>query len=150
VPEGAVVILFEGGNVNASLTLSGLQSGQVLTLRVSVSGKKAKIVDNDDEGDDDDKGDKDDDTDCQSGDCDDDGDGEGKYYSVSGTITSIEGSEICIDDKTIRVDKKTVVKDQNGMPMSLGSLEVGMYVEVEATKMKDGTIVAYKIKLKDC
>lgn len=43
LPGGSVTLQFQGSGVNATLTLSGLESGQTLTITVRVSGSDAEV-----------------------------------------------------------------------------------------------------------
>lgn len=125
LPSGSVELRFEGSGVDARLEIEGLQDGQTLDITVRVSGTSASRVD--DDGDDDDEAE----------------------VEFRGTIDSVGTSSLMVSGRTVMVDDGTRILDGDNLPITLGSLTVGDFVEVEAIAQADGSLLGTKIKLED-
>ena len=64
-------------------------------------------------------------------------------------INSIVGSDVTVNGITFSTDSNTVFLDNNRMPVTIASLEVGMWVEVKGFKKTDGTYYASRIQIED-
>lgn len=64
-------------------------------------------------------------------------------------IEDINGSSITVSGLTFKTDSNTVVLDNNRLPISFSSLQIGMLVEIKGFKQADGSILAVKIKIED-
>lgn len=71
-----------------------------------------------------------------------------EYMEIEGTIDSLGANLLVVGDNQIMVaDNTKIVRDDKALPFS--ELQVGMEVEVYATRKDDGSLVALKIKIED-
>jgi len=122
LPSGSVELHFEGSGVDARLEIEGLQDGLTLNITVRVSGSSASRVDDDDDG---------------------------AEVEFRGTIDSVGTSSLVVEGRTVMVDDDTRILDRDNLPVPLGSLGAGDFVEVEAIAQPDGSLLGKKIELED-
>jgi len=120
VPAGTVTLHFQGPGVDARLTVSGLVDGQVLTLKVHVSGSSAQTT--------------------STPTCAPTSD-----VKFTGILEQISSTELIVSGR--RVDLGALQKVwRNGRRTTLDSLEVGEKVKVWGTLRGDGVVVAEEIE----
>ena len=120
VPAGTVTLIFEGPGGTAHLTVEGLQDGQVLSLRVHLSGGTATIADQEP---------------CSPT----------KETKLTGALDSMSGTQLVIAGQA--VDASQVRKVWRGPKRTqLDTLVVGEKVKVWGTLTGDGVILAEEIQ----
>jgi hypothetical protein len=120
VPSGTVTLIFEGPDVNARVTVSGLVDGQVLSLECTVTGATVEITTP---------------PQCAST----------KKTKITGILESKSGTQLVVGGQ--RVDASEVRKVwRGGSRTELEYVEVGEKVKVWGTLKGDGVLVAEEIK----
>ncbi len=120
VPAGSVALLFEGGGVNARLTVSGVLDGQVMSLEVQVSGSDVQIT-----------------TPAYCTPT--------KYTKITGPLEQMSGTQLQVSGT--QVDASQVAKVWRGeRRIELEHLVVGEKVKVWGTLDGNGVLVAEEIK----
>ena len=125
VPSGTVELRFQGSGVDARLAITGLSTGQTLTITVRASGSQASLESDDDDQD--------------------------HEAELRGAIQSIDlaTSSLVVAGKKVVVNASTRILGQHDAPLTLKDLKVGQTVEVEGTAQADQSILARKVKLED-
>ena len=122
VPSGDVTLQFTGPGTNASVTISGVTSGQQLQISVSVSGSSASL---------------------------DSEHGSDGSVQIEGLIGSIDatGGTIVVNGTTISVPATATIT-HGSTTLQLSDLQVGQRVHVKGSN-QSGTVVATQIMLQD-
>ncbi len=68
---------------------------------------------------------------------------------IIGAIDSLGTNFIMVQGYTIVADTNTVILDANFQPITLSDLQKGQIVKVKGFVQEDGTVLAYRIKVKD-
>ncbi|MDX1531473.1 MAG: DUF5666 domain-containing protein, partial [Rhodothermales bacterium] len=77
---------------------------------------------------------------------DEDGEGDDEV-EVEGFIEELGADFLVVDGLTFLVDDATEVRGEDGEPILFGDLTVGTFVEVEATVLDDGRLLALEIEV---
>jgi len=119
VPAGTVILHFQGPGVDARLTVSGLLEGQVLSLKVHVSGTTAEAT--------------------TAPTC-----SPTSEVKFTGVLESVSGSMLVVGGRS--VDTSEIRKVWRGdHRTTLDDLEIGEKVKVWGTLRGDGVVVAEEI-----
>jgi uncharacterized protein DUF5666 len=144
VPEGSATLQFRGSGVDAQLAVSGLSTGQVLSITVQVSGTQAVLAPapaatpsplptpsprpsptpspspgNEDN------------------------------VELRGAVQSVSAPNFTVNGRLIRTNGGTRFLDRNNNATGFGALRAGQPVEVEGNAQADGSVLAFKVKLED-
>ncbi|MDE3155120.1 MAG: hypothetical protein KGN76_08450 [Acidobacteriota bacterium] len=124
VPAGDVTLQFTGPNTNASVTISGVASGQQLQITVTVSGSSASL-------------------DSEHG------GGNNSSVQLEGLIGSIDltARTIVVNGTTVSVPATASIT-HGSTTLQLSDLQVGQRVHVKGTN-QSGTVVATQVMLQD-
>ncbi len=68
---------------------------------------------------------------------------------IIGAIDSLGSDFIMVQGYVIVVDTNTVILDANFQPITLADLQKGQIVKIKGFVQEDGTVLAYRIKVKD-
>ena len=68
---------------------------------------------------------------------------------LRGTIQSISAPNFTVGGRLIRTSGSTRFLDRNNNPTGFGALTVGQPVEVEGSTQRDGSVLAFKVKMED-
>jgi len=134
VPPGDVQITISGGGVNATLTVGGVQAGQTIKLKITVSGTSGSI--DSDERDDDDA---------------DDEDGQ-DTRELEGRIESVlSASSLMVSGQVVTTTSSTVIR-KGDATILFSELVVGLRVHVKGTMdstTTPATLAATEIKVQN-
>lgn len=143
VPPGTVTLTFSGADINASLTLTGVNAGDRIEIEVRLEGTRAHLEadrrhhegDADDDDDDDADGERDDD-DREDG------------IEVEGPISELAGScpmlTFTVAGRHVSTSDATSFRDT-----TCGALTNTVRVEVHGILNEDGTVAAGRVELDD-
>ena len=131
VPAGSVALRFQGPGVDATLEISGLAPGQVLTINVHVAGSEASLTPAGSPSPSPSPGD------------------DGEQVELRGPITALGSSSLVVSGKTVAVSAATKIEGHQHVTLTFVDLKVGDSVEVEGTAQTDGSVLATKIKVED-
>ena len=120
VSPGRAELRFEGSGIDARLEIEGLESGQTLTVTVSVSGSSASRVDDN-----------------------------GSEVTLRAKVDSVGGASLVVGGRTVRVDASTRLLGRSNETVALSAFRPGDSVEVEGIPQPDGSLLATKVKLED-
>lgn len=118
VPAGRVELHLEGTDVDARVTIEGLQNGEMITVTIRVSGNSAALVD-DDQGE----------------------------VEFKGIVDSVDATSLVVDGRTVHVDASTRLLDAKGLSIPLSGFNKGDRVEVKGTAEADGSVRATLVKI---
>lgn len=107
VPSGDVKLHFSGDGIDATVTLSSVQSGQSIEIKVTVSGSTGSI-----------------DSDSRKG-------GDATERELEGKVESLGADALVVAGQSVRVNASTVVR-QDGRTMAFSDIKVGTRVHVKA------------------
>jgi hypothetical protein len=133
VPPGDVQLRFAGNGVSATVTLTGVQAGDRITVTISLNGNgNSARVDSDrrNRGNDDDEDDDDDDNEVS-----------GAVSGLTGTCPAIT---FTVRATTIRTNSATRFDDGSCVQIANGTR-----VEAKGARQPDGSILATKVELDD-
>lgn len=132
VPPGTVTLTFTGEGVSASITLNNVQAGDEIRIEVRLNGTNARIEsENRRHGDDD----------------DDDDENRDEANEVKGTVSALSGTcpalTFTVGTRVVRTGSATVFDDR------CTDVRNGVRVEVNGTRMNDGTFTAARVEVDD-
>jgi hypothetical protein len=131
VPPGDVQIRITGAGVDVTLGVNGVQAGQTIKLKITVSGTGGSI-----------------DSDSRNDSPADPG-----RRELEGRIeTIVDGSSLIVSGQLVTTDSNTVVRKGDDTTMSFADLEVGMRVHVKGTMDSNGvspSLLASEIKVQN-
>ena len=132
VPPGDVQLRFAGNGVNATVTLTGVQATDHITVRIALNGNGARLESehrgrNDDEDDDDEDEDND--------------ELKGAVSGLSGTCPALT---FTVKATTVKTNSST--RFDNGLCTRIAN---GTRVEVKGTRQSDGSLLAARVERDD-
>jgi hypothetical protein len=119
VPSGATSLHFTGTGVDATLPIVALMAGEDRHIAASVSGNTA----------------------------DDHPERDGSRFT--GTVQSITAPTLTISGVTVTTTSATAFTSNAGTAITLDSIAIGDFVEVEGAPQADGSVIARSIKQED-
>ena len=69
-------------------------------------------------------------------------------FELVGRIEAVGSDSLVVGGLTFRINDSTVIEDAWDRPLTLGDLQVGMLVKIEALIQPDGTLLATEIKVR--
>ena len=125
VPSGNIIIQFSGATTNATVTLTDLETGQVVTLNVALNGTQAEVE-----------------SDRRS---------KGREEQLEGRVESLPpttlAGELVVSGRTVRTDANTVIR-QGDATAAFAALQLGYRVHVKG-ETTAGVLLAREIKIQN-
>jgi hypothetical protein len=122
VPSGQVELRFQGQGVDARLDVSGLATGQTLTITVNITGGQATLMpDQDDKN----------------------------TVDFKGAIQSIDpgAGTLMVAGRKVVTNSSTRITSDGDATLTLSALKVGAMVEVHGSTLSDNSVLATNINL---
>lgn len=80
-----------------------------------------------------------------------DEDSEAEEVELEGQIESLSlngsSGSFVVNGNVVHFDSQTVIKDEEGMIVASGALELGQFVEVEGALLSDGSVAAWEVEI---
>ena len=139
VPSGTIVLNFSGRGINTDVTITGVNSGDQITIEVRLDNGRARVESEQR------------DRDNNQGEDDDDDEGEdrdinrGGGMEVKGSVSNLTGScpdlRFMVGDRRVKTSGTTVFND-----VSCTRVQNAMRVEVKGILADDGMLAATRIE----